>query len=245
MAHGTSSLRTGRTLGAFLLSAAALVGCAGASNDGAVGAQTDDTESEALSATSDAYVTVTRDPRDCMGPRCGGYWVRKVNTCAREVYASQLDLAPLAWSAEQNAVVLATPPDELVLRGHLGAADAKYGTRALVVTAAYRGGSGLRAGAKDVVVAVSPRTPRVECITAPCPQWTAQPMNKGASAATFFDRVDVSAAVGPRHDAASLTDSVEHEGALVAGTFVAGAAFPGGRERVLDASQVFVHLPEL
>jgi hypothetical protein len=242
MATERFSLRAGLAAGSFLF-LSPLGGCAAASQDD-TSPQTDDAAA-ALSVSSDAYVTVARDPRDCIGPRCGGFWVRRVNACAREVYASKLDLAALGWTAELEAQVLTAPPADLVLRGHLGPADPIHGTRPLVVREAYRGMPGVRAADKDVVFAVTPRTPHVECITAPCPQWTAQPLNEGVSAVVTFDRVDVDAAAEPLVDTAWLTARVESHGALAAGSMVAGDTFPGGRERVLTSRQVFLRLPDV
>jgi hypothetical protein len=52
-----------------------------------------------------------------------------------------------------------------------------------------------------------------------------------------------SAAVG-FVDQAWLTNRVENGGALVAASLQSGQKFPGGTEKVLDASQVFLRLPE-
>jgi hypothetical protein len=243
MATGTCSrpsLRVGLALGS-LVSLAPLTSCASASQDDATTtaiATATSSDEEALS--TDAYVTVARDDRDCKGMRCGGggYWLRRVNVCAQPVYVSRLDLSPLGWSEQLDAKVLTAPPRDLVLRGHVGASTAMFAARAFLVTEAYRGMPGIRADDEDVFYGVQRRPP--PCFERPCPWWLAQPLNEPASAVQKFAALHVDAAAKPLVDQAWLTRQVEERGALVSARFVDGNAFDS-----LDASQVFVRLPNL
>ena len=242
MATGTRSLFSLRAgLALCSVSLLTLTGCASASPDADATATITSSEEEALPTPIDAYVTVARDDRDCRGSRCGGggYWIRRVNVCAPPVYVSRLDLSPLGWSGELAAKVLTAPSQDLVLRGHVGRGTGTFGATTFLVSEAYRGMPGVRAGDEDVFYSVQPRALASRCFPSPCRPWTAQPLNEPTSAAASFNALDVDAAAKTLVDPAWLAREVEGRGAVVSARFVAGLFSR------LDVSQVFVRLPDL
>ena len=201
-----------------------------------------DQDSDDLSAASRTFVSVRRDTRKCAAPKCGGYFVKDVNRSAstEERYVSGLDFAH-ATDLDDAAIeqALDAPDGELVLRGKLGPLGS-HSTRKFLVYEAYRGMPGFGPATGDAYVAVEPRDPQVQCFTAPCDNLTSHELNHTPK--TNFTRTD--AALANLVDAAWLENRVDHGGAIVAGSFVPGDTFPGGPEKVLQASQVFLKLPE-
>jgi hypothetical protein len=126
-------------LGACLSAFIAALGCAASpdqvANDG----------EDALSATRASYVSVRRDDRACPAPRCGGYFVHDLNRATADRYVSTLDVSALGWTGDDRQRLIGDFEDDaLVVKGTLAPPDAS-GSRALLVTEAYRGMPGVHA----------------------------------------------------------------------------------------------------
>jgi len=195
-----------------------------------------------LSLTLPSFVTLRADLRRCFAPPCGGYFVRDVNRRSTEQYVAGLDFSEADLPADVIADVKSAPPSELVLRGHLGPAEPRFHTRRFVVLDAYRGMPGVMPREGDVFYQVHARKPPIACFVAPCPNEIASLLNTNQEAA--FDRVSADHAALPWVDRGWLISRVETHQAVAAGTLAEGQSLPGGVEQVLEASQVFVHLPE-
>ncbi len=87
----------------------------------------DASKADALSTTA-TYYTIRRDFRKCAAPRCGGWYVKRVNfattkcangTTAAECYVSEADFAPLGLSDEELGTFQADL-DHSVVRGVIG-----------------------------------------------------------------------------------------------------------------------------
>lgn len=223
--------------------AACLLLFAGATACTSSDGSTDPGESaDELSSSAPAFVTLRPDPRTCGAPLCGGYFVRAVNRPRIEHYVSGLDLAESGLPADALEDIRSAPLNELVLSGHLGALDQRYRTRKFVVQDAYRGMPGVTPREGAAFYQVHARNPPILCLVAPCPNEIASLLNTGTEEA--FDRISVNPAALSWVDKGWLGSRVEKHDAVVAGMFVQGDRFPGGYEHVLEASQVFVRLPD-
>ena len=196
---------------------------------------------EGVDELSTAFVTLRADMRRCADPLCGGYFVRDVNRRSVEHYVSRLDF-DTSVPAEVIEDVRSAPATELVLRGHVGPQETRFHTRPFVVSEAFRGMPGVTPREDAAFYQVHARKPPIDCFVAPCPNEIAHTLNTSVTAE--FDRVSVDATALLWVDKGWLASRVEAHGAVVAGTLVQGAQFPGGFEEVLDASQVYVRLPE-
>lgn len=195
-------------------------------------------DSDALSTSTD--YTLRADARACPSPACGGYFLRAVNKSRPEVYVSALDFSRSGLSAADIATVQAAPPSELVLRGKLSPKVNGSALRQLLVTDAFRGMPGRSASGTFYAVHHAP----VQCTTSPCNQDAATALNTTASPVSVTTLSVASAAVG-FVDEAWLTHRLQQGRAIVAATVTSGAQLPGGTEQVLDATQVFLHVPEV
>ncbi len=197
-----------------------------------------------LGSSARSYVVLRRDMRRCMAPLCGGYWAHDVNRATlNEQYVSGLDFSrsDLLMPEDQDDVTSA-PDFEVVLFGKLGPAEPRFRTRAFMVTSAWRGMPGVRfTEPADAFYRV--QSFDVQCFAAPCPSLRASKLH-GTTKILHHD-LDVTRASLTRVDQNWLTGRVIQKDALVAGRFVDGAQVGVGREKVLDASQVFVHLPDM
>lgn len=195
-----------------------------------------------LGSTSRTYVVARRDYRRCAWPMCGGYWIHDVNRATvREVYVPGFDFSVSNLiNEEDRADVTNAPNFEVVLFGKLGAL--KGGYRDFVVTSAWRGMPGMqfKEGA-DTFYSVAEAT--IQCFAAPCPTMKATKLHTTSS--ILFHDLSVERAAKPLVDQNWMTARVTDKGALVAGRFVNGAQVGTGVERVLDAAQVFVKLPDM
>jgi hypothetical protein len=198
---------------------------------------TNDTQD--LSATSRSYITLRLDTRKCQSPMCGGYFIRDANKTTAERYVYGLDFTGSGLSDADIETVKSTPPEELVLRGKLGAY--KGLTRPFVVSEAYVGMPGRTPAEGATFYSAKDRSPAIECFAAPCNNGVALKLN--TTAKTSFTSYATANAAAPFVDQAWLTDRVESHGAIVAATIHAGQHFPAGDEMVLDGSQVYVKLP--
>jgi hypothetical protein len=195
-----------------------------------------------LSVTRPSFVTLRADLRPCTALMCGGYFVRDVNRHAAEWYVSGLDLSASRLPTDVIADVRSAPANELVLYGHLGLEDPRLHTRPFVVLDAFRGMPGITPREDAAFYLVHARKPPIDCFAAPCPNETASLLN--TSREEEFDRVSVDGEASPWVDERWLASRVETHDAIAAGALAQGEHFPGGFEEVLEASQVFVHLPD-
>ena len=197
-------------------------------------------DSAELSASSRTYVTLRRDSRKCLAPMCGGYFVGDVNRVnPSEKYVNSLDFSKSGLSADDIAVVLEAPESELVLRGKLGPTEARFNTRSFLVYEAYRGMPGIEA--KDSTF-YTVGDSEVRCVRPPCYSLTAKKLNS----ATTRDATGVSVdrASKPLVDQNWLSIAVMRTEAIVAAKFVEVPANLGGKEVLVDASQVFLRVPQ-
>jgi len=209
----------------------------GPSDPGNLGDRADE-----LSTARPSFVTLRVDARRCRAPLCGGYFVRDVNGQGTEVYVSGLDFTESHLATDTIADIRSAPASELVMRGRLGLPQVPFQTRQLVVLDAFRGMPGVTLREDDTFYQVHPRKPPIQCLVAPCPNEMAVRLNTMTEDA--FDRVSVDRAALTWVDKGWLASRVAAHQAVVAGALVQGEHFPGGFEEVLDASQVFVRLPD-
>ena len=192
-------------------------------------------------AASYLLFTVRRDLRKCAAPACGGWWVSAVHQDASPLYVSGLDFSRTKLDAAAQDAVRAAPGEELLFKARIGAAD-KRGQRMLLVKDAWRGMPGVAAGGQDVVYSVAARVPQKTCVAAPCNNQVATAMGSGKT--TELTRVGVQRAAQAFVDQEWLQNRVVYHGALVAAHVASGQKMAAGAEVVLDASQVWLHLPE-
>jgi hypothetical protein len=212
----------------------ALAGC-GVSNS-AVGVNDPDPleDGAKLSTTSRSYVGLRPDLRKCIGPTCGGYFVHDVNRATvTEKYVSGLDFSSSGLSNDDQARVL-SGIDQVVLRGKLGPQEPHFGTQAFIVSEAYRGLPGLTLGSGDGYFKVQEET--IECITAPCP--TLSEVRVNHTTKTLFHELSLTGLGFV--DQAWLNKRVTEGGAIASGTLATN-----GNELTLEASNVFLQLPEV
>ncbi len=198
---------------------------------------TNDTLAEGaeLSATSRTYVGIRRDFRKCISPLCGGYWVHDLNRATlNEVYVSGLDFTSSGLSDEDQGRVASG--EEIVLRGKLGPKETQFNTRPFVVSEAYRGMPGRPVGAADSFFKIE--DVNIQCIRAPCPDLSAKRVNYTAQ--KLFHRLDLSDAQAQLVDGAWLRKRAVEDGAITSGALVRH-----GEELVLEATNVFMRLPEV
>ncbi len=222
--------------------AIAILACIAACGPSEVELEADalDDSGESLSAYQRSYVTARRDYRKCMFPMCGGWYVADVNRKhVREEYVKSLDFGPSGLSAEDVGRAQGAGDGELILRGKLGPKE-RDGYRTFRVDEAWRGMPGVQpvAGEEFYMASSSGMT----CITAPCFSERALKLNSTAKKA--FSSYSVARASRALVDQEWLIDRVAHRDAIVAASMLKGQLFPGGRGLVLDASQVYLKLPE-
>ena len=197
-----------------------------------------------LGSSVRSYVVVRHDQRRCASPMCGGFWAHDVNRAsASEQYVSGLDFShsDLVMPEDQGDVTGA-PDFEVVLFGKLGPIDPQFHTRQFIVSSAWRGMPGVKfTEPADTFYRVE--NYNVQCITAPCPSLRASKLH--STSKILHHDLDVTRASLTQVDQNWLTFRATDRDALVAGRFVDGAQVGVGKEKVLDASQVFVHLPDV
>jgi hypothetical protein len=243
----TTALASSSLSSLFSLAAAAMLalplGCAAEvapASDTAEGEST--TADEGLSATKVSYVVLRHDDRKCMSPLCGGFWIRDANRpTQKETYVSALDLSQSGLGDGDAAKVTGAPATELVLAGKLGPVEKAHGTRPFVVTEAYRGMPGVVAASGETFYQAHDRTPAIQCFAAPCNNEIAEKLNFSSSFA--FTTLSVARAAKPFVDQTWLARSVLTRDAIVSATTHNGAKMAAGYEKVVDASQVFVRIP--
>ncbi|MBL8914434.1 MAG: hypothetical protein JNM17_27255 [Archangium sp.] len=226
-----------------LLIAALVMGGCGVSE-----AQLDETagdvtsEEGELGTSSRTYVVARRDYRKCAFPMCSGWFIHDVNRAElREVYVPRFDFsASNLHTDEQQQLVKSAPDNEVVLYGKLGVL--KNGYRDFMVTTAWRGMPGVKfTEGSDTFFRVA--QVNIQCFAAPCA--TMQTTRLHSTSKTYFHDLSVERASMPNVDQNWMTFRITDKDALVAGKFVDGAQVGAGREKVLDAAQVFVKLPDM
>lgn len=186
--------------------------------------------------TTDSFVSVRRDYRRCMAPLCGGYWVKDLNRSTAERYVSALDFSLTFLDENDQQAVTGAPDRSVVLYGRLGKRDSGFYTRAFTVAEAYRALPGASVESGDQFYTVNPT--KIACITTPCHNLQAERVNR-ATGSKMVSSVDVTDAQMSLVDSAWLTNRATYGRAVVAGSVVKrkGAL-------VLDASQIFLRLPD-
>jgi len=196
-----------------------------------------------LGSSARSYVVLRRDMRRCVAPMCGGYWAHDVNRATlNEQYVSGLDFSRSDLQMpEDQADVLSAGNFEVVLYGKLGPVEPRFHTRTFIVSSAFRGMPGVQfTEPADAFYRVEGA--QLQCFAAPCPTLRASKLH--STTKILHHDLDVARASQPLVDQNWLTGRVLENRALVAGRFVDGAKVGVGTEKVLDASQVFIHLPD-
>lgn len=217
--------------------ALALVGCGGEAD----ALEGHATNVEAL-VTPGTYVTVRRDLRRCVAPLCGGYFVAPVDRPLTGYYVNALDFSQSDLDDGSVAMLLDAPDGEIVLRGRLGEREPRFHTRPMIVSEGFRGLPNVTA--RGTFYQVTVNDPPIMCITAPCNNENAFRLNHESSVLSFT-RISLSGIPASLVDGPWLMNRIEAHKAIVVGSFVDGDALPGGPEKVLEATQVFVKLPDV
>jgi hypothetical protein len=190
-----------------------------------------------LSSTKDTFLVARRDVRRCIYPLCGGYWVKDLNSTMQERYVSGFDFSGSTLSEEAQGQVAGAPDFELVLEGRLGKKENLYNTRPLSVIGAYRGMPGKTFAATDKFYAVFPT--KIGCPTGqPCAYLQTTRLNR-TTGHTMATDVSVARALATRVDERWLHGRVLSSRAVVAGKIIRA-----NKHITVDASQVFVALPD-
>lgn len=196
---------------------------------------------DALSTVKAGFVTLTRDTRTCASPQCGGYWLSQPNHALAPIYVGDLDFSRSGLSDGAVAQVQSAPLGELVLYGTLTRTSRTTHTKNFNVVSAYRGLPGRAPAASDAFyTAVSNGR---QCFAAPCLSFTATKINSTAKPKDFSS-LSVASAAFAFVDQAWLSAQVLEGGALVSGTLQSGAHLAGGTEKILDATQVYLPVPQ-
>jgi hypothetical protein len=190
-------------------------------------------ESDIASSTSHLF-TVRKDDR--AGAASNSYWASVMHSNAAPVLVSAFDLSNAGLDAAAQAVVASAPAEELLFRARV--ITDKHGQRVLAVKDAYRGMPGIVPSAKDGIFGVAFNSRA--CVTAPCNSQTATDQISNKS--TELTRVDVTAAAASFVDRDWLQNRILLHGALVTGHVATGATV--GTDTVLEASQIWLHVPE-
>lgn len=197
-----------------------------------------------LGTSTRSYVVLRRDVRRCVAPMCGGYWAHDVNRATvKETYVSALDFSGSNLSMpEHQADVTGAADFEVVLYGKLGPQESRFNTRTFLVTSAWRGMPGVKfTEPADTFYRV--QGVNLQCFAAPCATLRATKLH--TTSKVLHHDLDVSRAALQLVDQNWLTFRTIEKDALVAGRFVDGALVGAGREKILDASQVFIRLPDM
>ena len=188
-----------------------------------------------LSSTSRTYVTLRRDFRKCLAPMCGGYFVQDMNRVnPNEKYVSGLDFSKSGLSVDDIAVVLEAQEDEVVLRGKLGPAEARFNTRPFLVYEAYRGMPGVNATDTTFFTV---EDAGIRCVSAPCAAFKAKKLNSTST------RMVTGASLA-LVDETWLAQMVLQTEAIVAAQITEIPSAFGENEVMVDASQVFLRVPQ-
>jgi len=175
----------------------------------------------------------------CMAPYCWGYYLKEVNGPTMISHVAAVDFTRLDDSVIDD--VLSAPQGDAIVRGAFVVPGPREGVPKFIVTAAYRGMPGIAPMEGDDTYRTVDRNPPIVCFVAPCNNVLAQLVN--GKAERPFTRMDLHGALAPLADGAWVDNMIREHGALVKGHFREGDQLPGGREVVLDVSQVYLKLP--
>lgn len=204
-----------------LLVAAALAGAGPAASDPA--------------PSVSSYYVARADPRLCPSPMCGGIWVKRVNTEAKERYAASADLSRLGM-VDKAALQRLITEGRAVARGRLvrGRVQGFPELDTLVVSEVWITSSRNRARGTFHRL----RDRGIRCVTTPCFSVHAARLNSARH--VNVSDVDLS------HTGAGATDQgralarIGKEGLIVAGRVVIEPnAGPAGRGRTYVATQFY------
>ena len=200
-----------------------------------------DVVTEELGTVVNSYVTLRRDYRRCMAPLCGGYWVHDLNRVTlNEKYVSALDFSQSDLDDGSQQMALSGGDGEVILRGRLGPQESQFKTRKFVVLEAWRGMPGVSAAAGELFWRVTPLD--IQCFAAPCATMSLRKVNY-ALTKEGHGLMTHRAALSPLVDQAWMGARVERHDALIAAKITDGRTYAGGKEKIVDASQVFIKLP--
>jgi hypothetical protein len=220
-----------------------LLACSGvaADADASADAEVDSISQDLLTTSEPSFFSLRRDVRRCAAPRCGGFFVERVNVpltrCAdgrrrSECYVAELDLAALGLSEKQEAE-LRGDAERFLLRGEiepLAGDSPELGS--LAVSEAWRGQGALPAPGAFLRV----KNEGIVCITSPCLSFSAQTLNLRLPAVPVAE-LDFSSVTDDPLEA--LEQANEPEGVLLSAlpTLVSG---PGGRAAGLDVNDYYL-----
>jgi hypothetical protein len=200
-----------------------------------------DSVAQDLQTTSESYFSLRADVRRCAAPRCGGFFVQRVNLpttpCAdgrrrSECYVAELDLAALGLSEEQETLLRADAA-RFLLRGAiepLTGGSPELGR--LQVSEAWRG----EAESPVRGVFVRARNEGIVCITFPCLSFSGETLNLALPAVRLAE-LDFSRVTADPSDAFAQLN--ELDGLLVSArpTLVSG---PAGSAAGLDVRDYYL-----
>jgi len=184
---------------------------------------------DSLASTS-TFFTASPDLRRCAPPKCGGYFVKRVNQpvtrCANGKNMAECYVASIDWANTSKV-----PVERALFRGTL-VASGQYGV--LKVKEAWQASSDSQPGGEFYRV----RDLGLRCIAAPCLSHSEAKLN------TTFSRkiagVDINSIGAPDDVVSQAFQAMTGEqGVLVAGTN-ATVTGPAGRAQTLKASQFYL-----
>jgi uncharacterized protein DUF6748 len=191
-------------------------------------------DEDAISTRTEAYVSVLRDLRRCVAPLCGGYFIHEVNRNTATRYVSGLDFSRTQLDDTAIASIPQAADDQILLKGRLGPSEPRFHTRPLLVTEAYLGLPGITAASTDPDYAIA--------MSALSDELSAKKLNSRASAKAIARvSVDMIGAFVPQQ---WLLSRIEQHDAKVAGQITEGDAQAQEPEKILQAGQVFIRLPD-
>lgn len=199
-------------------------------------------ETVATDSSGAHFSSLRRDYRECLYPHCGGYFLHDLNVFNEETYVYKLDYSASGLNEEDISVINHAPINQVVIRGTLGPVLPFWNVRALIVLDAYVGMPDKSPRSSDAFYIASQEKPPKYCVVAPCNNDLATLVNTPRQ--TEFTSYSIENAAASFVDRPWLTSRVKKHGALVAATLEQGTHYPGGYEIILNASQVYVHLPE-
>ena len=207
------------------VAAMALVACGAAEFD----------SDEADATSAGGLYFVRHDDRRCPSPACGGFWMLP-NKGGAAQYAASIDWSGAGLDAVTRTALGSALPEELLVRGKLVAASdsAAHGQKIFAASAAWRGLPGVVPGASEKVYSAK----------------AAAGSSSGASSGlvasqaatgstTNVSRVQVQRASKAFVDQAWLSARVASSGSLAFAKVTTV-----NKEAVLDASQIYLKLPE-
>jgi hypothetical protein len=185
-------------------------------------------------ASAGVFYTLHR----CLAPYCNAYFLREVN--GREAHSIVTEVSFSGLADETIADIAEAPSGDVIVRGTFLAPTLAGGGRRFAVTEAYRGLPGIQPLASDLFWEAPERRPPIVCIAAPCNNIIADALNTDQSKP--FTSLWLEHALAPMVDAVWIEHQILQNGALISGHFRDGDRRPGGRDLVMEVSQVYLRL---